>query len=87
MSRSFQNRTGAFGEVGEEDDRFEFGVGSRCQDGSVAGGMEAKNGLGSCSRLDAQELRANGNMAVGANPDLTALAPDKRPPGAVGFGA
>ncbi len=87
MSRSFQNRTGAFGEVGEEDDGFEFGVGSRCQDGVVAGGVMAENGLGSWSCLDAQELRVNGNTAVGANPDLTALAPDKRPPGAVGFGA
>ena len=42
---------------------------------------------GSWRRLDAQELRADRNTAIGADPDLKALAPDKGPPRAVGFGA
>ena len=47
----------------------------------------AEDDLGARSGLDAQELRADGDAAVGANLDGGAQAPDKGPPGAVGFGA
>jgi len=53
----------------------------------MTAGMVAENSFGSRCGLDAQELGADGDAAIGADLDLGAHAPDKRPPGAVGFGA
>ena len=55
--------------------------------GMVARGVVAEDHFGTGRSLDAQELGADGNAAVGGNFDLGAGAPDKGPPGTVGFGA
>ena len=62
-------------------------VGGSGQDGVVGRGVLAEDDFGTGSRLQAQELRADGNAAIGADLDLGAQAPDKGPPRAVGFGA
>jgi len=84
---SFQNRRRSFWEVGENDDGFGLRMGMGPQLRVVARRMVTENGFGTGRSFDAQELGADGNAAVGTDFDLGAQAPDKGPPGAVGFGA
>ena len=57
------------------------------QDGVVSGGMSAEDDLGSWGSFDAEGMGANRDAAIGADLDLGEQAPNKGPPGAVGFGA
>lgn len=52
----------------------------RCQDGIMAGGMEAENDLGSGGTFDAEALGTDGNPAVGADFYDGADTPNIRPP-------
>ena len=48
----------------------------------MAGGMKAEHHLGSRGPFDAEALNADGNAAVGTDPEGGAEAPNIRPPGA-----
>ena len=48
----------------------------------MAGGMEAEHHLGTRGPFDAEALGADGNAAVGADPERGAEAPNIGPPGA-----
>jgi hypothetical protein len=50
----------------------------------MAGRMMAENGLGTWRGMDAEELGADGDSAVGADFEDSALTPDKGPPRALG---
>src|SRR5229473_1758348 len=56
------------------------------KNGVVAGGVVAEDGFGSRSGVHAEELSANRDATIGADFNVGAEAPDKRPPGANGFG-
>ena len=49
--------------------------------------MQAEDGFGTWSRLDAQELGTDRHASIGADSDVGAQAPDKGPPGTVGHRA
>ena len=53
----------------------------------VTGRVLAENGFGSRRGLNAQELGADGDAAIGADPDWGACTPHKGPPRTIGFGA
>jgi len=50
----------------------------------MTGRVMAENGLRTWRGVDAQELGADGDSAVGADLEGGALTPDKGPPGALG---
>jgi len=54
------------------------------EDGVMAGRMMAENGLGTWRGVDAEELGADRDSAIGADFEDSALTPDKGPPRALG---
>ena len=84
---SCQNRTGLFGEVGEENNGFGIFLWRGGQHGVVAGGVKAENDFGARACLNAQGVGADGDAPIAAHFKGAAQAPDEGPPGALGNGA
>ena len=70
------------GTICEKQYRFLVCIGRGCQDGVMAGGMEAEHHLGPRGPFDAEALNADGNAAVGTDPEGGAEAPNIGPLGA-----
>ena len=66
--------------VMEEDDGFGFWIWGMAEVVNIAIGTEAADDLGTRRGINGMALRADGDFAVVANPDMGLLAPDERPP-------
>jgi len=72
---------GLFTSVGEGDNGLGIVVGRIGQNAVMARGMLTEDDFGAGRGLDAEELRADGHAAIGADFDLGAEAPDLGPLG------
>jgi hypothetical protein len=64
----------------EKDDRFGFWIWGMAEAVNIAIRAEAADDFGTRRGVNGMALRADGDFAVVADPDLGLLAPDERPP-------
>ncbi len=74
-------------QIGEKNSWASAGFGVVIEDRVVARRVLAQDDSGTGRGFDAEGMRANRHVALSIDIDGGAQAPDKRPPGAVGFGA